>query len=53
MFQIGDIIQIYGDRTRVGVIVKEEKRTQLFFVKFFDPLYKDAWYCYDWFVKVT
>lgn len=55
-FKVGDIIEIIGDKRRVGFIVKDNSKDHLhnpmFLVKFFDPIFRDSWYHDDMFKMV-
>jgi hypothetical protein len=47
-FKVGDIIEIIGDKRRIGFIVKDNSKDHLhnpmFLIQFFDPIFKTAWY---------
>lgn len=54
-FKVGDIIEIVGDKRRIGFIAKDNSYQQLnpmFLVKFFDPIFRDSWYHDDMLKKV-
>jgi hypothetical protein len=52
-FKVGDIIQIAGDKRRIGLIVKDNSiHNPMFLVQFFDPIFKSAWYHDDMLKKV-
>ena len=52
-FKVGDIIQIVGDKRRVGLIVKDNSiHNPMFLIPFFDPIFKSAWYHDDMLKKV-
>ena len=52
-FKVGDIIEIAGDKRRIGLIVKDNSiHNPMFLIQFFDPIFKSAWYHDDMLKKV-
>ena len=56
-FKVGDIIQIAGDKRRIGFIVRDNSKDNsihnpMFLIQFFDPIFKSAWYHDDMLKKV-